>query len=244
MQSFLDPEAPLVQIGDLNHVIYLAGIFIILFMLFKFCYQIKENPKMAMLGILIFAIVQQIISSSYYILADEFTVTDSLPLHICRVVCYLIIIQYFAERKWLDQIIFYFGLFAYASFIYPVGISPALHMLGLSFFMLHSLIIVYPLIRYFTKEFVPSLRGALQSAVLFAVYLTSMQLLNNAIGSNYFYTEERPFLHDLSEPVYFFLNMFGIGIGFVIVALLIHLVNNYVKHKTEKPKNEKEKTLV
>jgi hypothetical protein len=68
-----------------------------------------------------------------------------------------------------------------------------------------------------------------------------MQLLNNAIGSNYFYTEERPFLHDLSEPVYFFLNMFGIGIGFVIVALLIHLVINYVKHKTEKPKNEKEK---
>lgn len=244
MQSFLDPEAPLVQIGDLNHVIYLAGIFVILFMLFKFRYQIKENPKTAMLGILIFAIVQQIISSSYYILADEFTVTDSLPLHICRVVCYLIIIQYFAERKWLDQIIFYFGLFAYASFIYPVGISPALHMLGLSFFMLHSLIIVYPIIRYFTSGFAPSLRGAFQSAILFAVYLTGMQLLNNAIGSNYFYTEERPFLHDLSEPVYFLLNMFGIGIGFVIVALLIHLVINYVKHKTEKPKNEKEKTLV
>lgn len=244
MQSFLDPEAPLVQIGDLNHVIYLAGIFVILFMLFKFRYQIKENPKTAMLGILIFAIVQQIISSSYYILADEFTVTDSLPLHICRVVCYLIIIQYFAERKWLDQIIFYFGLFAYASFIYPVGISPALHMLGLSFFMLHSLIIVYPIIRYFTSGFAPSLRGAFQSAILFAVYLTGMQLLNNAIGSNYFYTEERPFLHDLSEPVYFLLNMFGIGIGFVIVALLVHLVINYVKHKTEKPKNEKEKTLV
>ncbi|MBF0753214.1 TIGR02206 family membrane protein [Jeotgalicoccus nanhaiensis] len=244
MQSFLDPEAPLVQIGDLNHVIYLAGIFIILFMLFKFRYQIKENPKTAMLGILIFAIVQRIISGSYYILADEFTVTDSLPLHICRLVCYLIIIQYFAERKWLDQIIFYFGLFAYASFIYPVGISPALHMLGLSFFMLHSLIIVYPIIRYFTSGFAPSLRGAFQSAILFAVYLTGMQLLNNAIGSNYFYTEERPFLHDLSEPVYFLLNMFGIGIGFVIVALLIHLVINYVKHKTEKPKNEKEKTLV
>ena len=76
MQSFLDPEAPLVQIGDLNHVIYLAGIFVILFMLFKFRYQIKENPKRAMLGILIFAIVQRIISGSYYILADEFTVTD------------------------------------------------------------------------------------------------------------------------------------------------------------------------
>ena len=244
MQSFLDPNAQTVQIGDFNHVIYLLGISIILFLLFKFRNQIKENSGRVMLGILIFAVVQRIVSVSYYVIVGEFTVTDSLPLHICRLVCYLIIIQFFIKKKWLDQVIFYFGIFAYASFVYPVGISPALHMLGMSFFMLHSLIIVYPIIRYFTNGFVPSLRGAFQSAILFSVYLTGMQLLNNAIGSNYFYTEERPFMHDLSDPVYFFLNMFGIGIGFVIVALLIHLVINYVRHKTEKPKNEKEKTLV
>ncbi len=245
MQSFLDPNAQTVQIGDFNHVIYLAGISIILFLLFKFRNQIKENPVRVMLGILIFAVVQRIVSVSYYVIVGEFTVTDSLPLHICRVVCYLIIIQFFVKKKWLDQIIFYFGLFAYASFVYPVGISPALHMLGMSFFMLHSLIIVYPIIRYFTNGFVPSLRGAFQSAILFAVYLTGMQLLNNAIGSNYFYTEDRPFMHDLSDPVYFFLNMFGIGLGFVIVALLIGLVINLFNSRKEKPEDKKEeKTLV
>lgn len=243
MHPFLDPNAQTVQIGDYNHVIYLAGITIILFLLFKFRHQIKENPGRVMLGILIFAVVQRIVSVSYYVLAGEFTVTDSLPLHICRVVCYLIIIQFFVKKKWLDQVIFYFGLFAYASFVYPVGISPALHMLGISFFMLHSLIIVYPIMRYFTHGFVPSLKGSFQSAILFAVYLTGMQMLNNAIGSNYFYTEDRPFMHDLSDPVYFFLNMFGIAIGFIVVALIIRLIINLIEAKKEKPE-EKEKTLV
>ncbi len=244
MQSFLDPNAQMVQIGDFNHVIYLLGISIIMFLLFKFRHQIKENSVRVMFGILIFAVVQRIVSVSYYIIVGEFTVTDSLPLHICRLVCYLIIIQFFVKRKWLDQVIFYFGLFAYASFIYPVGISPALHMLGISFFMLHSLIIVYPIIRYFTNRFVPSLRGALQSAILFAVYLTGMQLLNNTIGSNYFYIEDRPFMHDLSDPVYFFLNMFGIGIGFVIVALIVRLSINLFNSRKIKIEDKKEETPV
>jgi hypothetical integral membrane protein (TIGR02206 family) len=244
MQSFLDPNAPLVQIGDMNHLMYLIGISVILFTVFTFRKQIKEYPKQVMLGILIVAVVQRIISASYYFIVGEFTVTDSLPLHICRVVCYLIIIQFFVRKPWLDQVIFYWGIFAYASFVYPVGISPAIHMLGISFFMLHSLIIIYPIIRSFINGFVPSIRGALQAAVTFAVYLTCMQLLNNAIGSNYFYTEDRPFLNDLSEPVYFFLNMFGIGIGFVIVALIIHLVINYFQAKKLKTENSKEKTLV
>lgn len=244
MQSFLDPNAQMVQIGDFNHVIYLLGISIILFLLFKFRNQIKENSGRVMLGILIFAVVQRIVSVSYYVIVGEFTVTDSLPLHICRLVCYLIIIQFFIKKKWLDQVIFYFGIFAYASFVYPVGISPALHMLGMSFFMLHSLIIVYPIIRYFTNGFVPSLRGAFQSAILFSVYLTGMQLLNNAIGSNYFYTEERPFMHDLSDPVYFFLNMFGIGIGFVIVALTIRLSINIFNSRKNKTENKKDETPV
>lgn len=244
MQSFLDPNAQTVQIGDYNHAIYLAGIAIILFLLFKFRYQIKENSGRVMLGILVFAVVQRIVSVSYYVIIGEFTVTDSLPLHICRVVCYLIIIQFFVKKEWLDQVIFYFGLFAYASFIYPVGISPAIHMLGISFFMLHSLIIVYPIFRYFTHGIIPSLKGSFQSAILFAVYLTGMQLLNNAIGSNYFYTEDRPFMHDLSEPVYFFLNMFGIAVGFIITALIIRLVINLVSAGKEKHKGNEEKTLV
>lgn len=244
MQSFLDPNAQTVQIGDINHVSYLIGIAIVLFLLFKFRHLIKEYPKKVMLSVVVFAVVQRIVSASYYFLVGEFTVTDSLPLHICRLVCYLIIIQFFVRKQWLDQVIFYWGIFAYASFIYPVGISPAFHMLGFSFFMLHSLIIVYPMVRYLITGFVPSLKGSFQAAIIFAVYLTCMQLLNNAIGSNYFYTEDRPFLHDLSEPVYFFLNMFGIGIGYVVVALIINLVISLVKSRKNKSDDSKKETLV
>ena len=185
MQSFLDPNAPLVQIGDMNHLMYLIGISVILFAVFTFRKQIKEYPKQVMLGILIVAVVQRIISASYYFIVGEFTVTDSLPLHICRVVCYLIIIQFFVRKPWLDQVIFYWGIL-YASF---VTLSEYLrhHMLGISFFMLHSLIIIYPIIRSFING---SYRqsGALQAAVTFAVY--TYAAVKQCNGSNYFYTED------------------------------------------------------
>jgi hypothetical protein len=51
-------------------------------------------------------------------------------------------------------------------------------------------------------------------------------------------------MHDLSDPVYFFLNMFGIALGFVVVALIIRLTVNLFKAGKEKNEKNEEKTLV
>src|SRR5699024_11520297 len=89
-----------------------------------------------------------------------------------------IILQFFIKKDVLDQMIFYWGIFAYASFIYPVGISSPFHMLGISFFILHTLIILYPMLRHLVTGFYPTVKGAIVSSVFFMIYITLMHLLN------------------------------------------------------------------
>src|SRR5699024_7644085 len=117
--------------------------------------------------------------------------------------------------------IFYWGIFAYASFIYPVGISSPFHMLGISFFILHTLIILYPMLRHLVTGFYPSGRGAIVSSAFLMIYITLMHVLNRSIGRNYFYTIDRPFCHDMPELTYFLVNLIGVSSGFILVGLVL-----------------------
>lgn len=224
MQTFVDPNAATIELGSLEHIIYLIGFALVIAFLIKNRWRVKKEPKKAMVIILSSAVLQRVLSVIYFVGFTDYSLTESLPLHICRLVCYLIIIQFFVNKAWLDQIIFYWGIFAYASFIYPVGISSPFHMLGVTFFILHSLIIVYPYIRYAIYGFVPNIKGAIISALGFMVYMTSAHLLNKLIGSNYFYTIDRPFWQDLGEFEYYIITLSGVMFGFVIVGILIQSV--------------------
>ena len=224
MQTFVDPNATTIEFGSLEHMIYLLGFIIVIAFLIKNRSWVKEEPKKAMIVILSFAVLQRVLSVIYYVTFADYLITESLPLHICRLVCYMIIIQFFVNKDWLDQIIFYWGVFAYASFVYPVGISQPWHMLGVTFFILHTLIIVYPYVRHAIAGFVPNIKGAIIAAFGFMIYMTGAHFLNKAIGSNYFYTIDRPFWQDLGEFEYYIITLSGMMFGFVLVGVLIQTV--------------------
>ena len=221
MNSFVDPNAQTITLASIEQFAYILAFFLVASLLYVNRHRLKGNPKKLMLGILIIAVIQRLISGFYYYFFLDYTIVESLPLHIFRLVCYFIILQFFIKKDVLDQIIFYWGIFAYASFIYPVGISSPFHMLGISFFILHTLIILYPMLRYLVTGFYPSVRGAIVSSVFFMIYITLMHLLNKSIGSNYFYTIDRPFWKDMPELTYFLVNLIGVSSGFILVGLVL-----------------------
>ena len=224
MNSFVDPNAPTITLASIEQFAYILAFFLVASLLYVNRHRLKENPKKLMLGILIIAVIQRLISGFYYYFFLDYTIVESLPLHICRLVCYFIILQFFIKKDVLDQMIFYWGIFAYASFIYPVGISSPFHMLGISFFILHTLIILYPMLRHLVTVFYPTVKGAIVSSVFFMIYITLMHLLNKSIGSNYFYTIDRPFWHDMPELTYFLVNLIGVCSGFILVGLVLQVL--------------------
>ncbi|AYW47466.1 TIGR02206 family membrane protein [Tetragenococcus koreensis] len=220
MDQFFNAARPEITIGGKDHFLYLFIIIALLTLLFCYQRQVKIYEKTVMWIVLLLALIQRGLSLAYFISIGEYTLAEALPLHICRLVCLFIILQFFLQKDWLDQIIFFWGLFAYASFVYPVEISPLTHVMGITFVLLHSLNILFPLVRYFTVGFVPSFRGSLLAVVLFAIYLPLVAVFNELTDGNYFYLVERPFFHNMASLPYFLLNFFGVSIAFLMVGLV------------------------
>ena len=231
MDGFFSRVPPVIDVGSTEHFIYLALIIGLLAVIVYFRDYIKHR-KGVMTAVLITAVIQRVLSNSYYIFSAGYPIDEALPLYICRLVCLFIIIQFFIRNKWLDQVIFYWGLFAYGSFIYPVDISSPVHITGITFVILHGLIIVFPLIRHYTSGFVPGLKGAVISALLFAVYMPLVSAFSNMVGGNYFYTNERPFLHNMGDMNYFLLNLFGVCTAFIIIGLMFSVLSRKLNGRT------------
>lgn len=220
MTQFFHPVPPVITIGSTEHFIYLAVIIMMITLIICFRSYIKQHVKMVMMMVLVTAVFQRVLSNIYYVFIVSYPIEEALPLYICRLVCLLIILQCFIRNKWLDQLIFYWGLFAYGSFIYPVDISSPAHITGITFLILHGLIISFPLIRYYTTGFVPNIKGALLSAGMFLIYMPLVVWFSRRVDGNYFYTEQRPFLHEWSDAGYLLFNLIGVCTGFLIAGLI------------------------
>lgn len=218
MDQFFSFGSPLVTIGDIYHFTYLVIIVVLVIATVYFRNSIKKYEKAVMIGILLITILQWVVGNAYHVYFGTYTLEESLPLHICRLVCLLIIIQFFLRKNWLDQVIFFWGLFAYGAFIYPVDISRPTHITGITFLILHSLNVLFPLIRYFTVGFLPTFKGSMIASALFAVYLPAMAVTNRWLDSNYFYIEDRPFFHDMGNLTYFLVNLIGVCVSFLIIG--------------------------
>ncbi|MGY3771591.1 TIGR02206 family membrane protein [Tetragenococcus solitarius] len=224
MEQFFSAARPEIAIGGKDHFLYLFIIIILFILLVSFRHQLKAHKKAVMLTTLILALLQRGLSFTYFIYIREYTLAESLPLHICRLVCLLIIFQFFLRKDWLDQLIFFWGLFAYGSFIYPIEISPLTHVMGVTFVLLHSLNLLFPLVRYFTVGFIPSFKGSIIASVAFAIYLPTVAVFNAWAGGNYFYLVERPFFYTMAELPYFFINLIGVCLAFLTIGIIFQFI--------------------
>lgn len=228
MEQFFNGARPEITIGGKDHFLYLFIIIALFILLFCYQRQVKIHEKTVMRVVLLLALIQRGLSLTYFIYIGEYTLAESLPLHICRLVCLFIIFQFFLRKDWLDQIIFFWGLFAYASFVYPVDISPLTHVMGVTFVLLHSLNILFPLVRHFAVGFLPSFKGSVIATASFFVYLPVMIGFNSWSGGNYFYLVERPFFYNMPNIPYFLLNLFGVCLAFLTIGFIFDKVTKDV----------------
>lgn len=232
MDRIINPDMPYIEPGDFSYFIYMVLLAIAAYVIYRLRFKFSRNTFLVLLVFLIISLFQRAMINAWYLINDDYSFAYSLPFQICRVIIWLIIIQFFVRKDILNQAIFYISLFAYAAFFYPIGIHPVWHMAGWAFFILHGTNILFPLAMHFAMGFVPTLKGACQAYVIFVVYFLFVYFLNPLVSGNYFFIKNRPFFHEMSEGLYVTVNLAGTFIGFITVYFIIWLIIKFRKNLT------------
>ena len=227
MDYILSNEVPTINHGDVSYFIYLLSFILSIVLVIYFRNHLRQHIKKVYIIFFLLAVFQRVLINFWYVYNDFYTLDNSLPLQICRVVVWLIIIQCILRTNILNHVIFYFGLFAAAAFIYPIGILPPYNIAGVAFFIMHAVNVLFPLVMYLVGEFKPSIKGALIASGLFAGYYLMMVFTNDITGGNYFFIEKRPFLHNLSLFHYSIINIVGTTLSFILVATIFKWIDRF-----------------
>ena len=229
MNQLLDARVPQIEIGDISYFLYLFSFIGLLVIVILFRKSFHSRLKWVYISFFFLGIFQRSLIVFWYIYNDIYTLTSALPLQICRVVVWLIIIQCIVKKPILNHIIFYFGLFAAAAFVYPIGIWPYYNIAGIAFFIMHAMNVIFPLIMLLSGDFKPSIKGALIASGAFTVYYISILLINEWLDANYFFIHSRPFLHELSLFQYSLVNILGTTAAFIVIGVLLKWVSKYLR---------------
>ncbi|MFD1851681.1 TIGR02206 family membrane protein [Oceanobacillus bengalensis] len=219
--SWWSEDTAYIQILSIDHIIYLFILAISLAVLILYRNKVKRNRKQIAACFLILSILQQILLYSWYIFETGFDVSESLPLQICRISTLLGIWFLVTKNIKVLEIMFYFGLFAYGSFLYPSRIHPVYHVMGISFVVNHVITILLPYFGYIAYQWRPKFKGFLKAYLLFLVYFAFVYVLNPFIDGNYFYLKYRPFFNEWPNYIYVPVVLIVVFIGFYLAFVVV-----------------------
>ena len=219
MNLFWDEDVPFIAILGKNHYLYILMMLLFFFLLVSQYKRIQKNPLVIHKYFLVFSVSQQILLYSWYFFETGFDLQEALPLHLSRITSLLGIMYLLTKKKkWID-LSFYFGLFAYGTFLYPQRVYPVYHILGISFFINHAITILLPIFAAIAYHWRPSFIGVFSAYKWFLIYFLSVYLLNPLINGNYFYLKYRPFFRQWPDYKY---------IPFILVGTLIAFLLGYL----------------
>lgn len=206
-----------ISLFSLDHWIYILILAIFAIILFNFNRNIKHYRDWLTPTILIISIAQQILLYGTYIATGNFTLGDSLPLHISRINTILGIIFLITKDKRLFPLIFYFSGFAWLSFAVPTEVQHITHPLGISFLTNHVITLLLPYYAIFAFDMKLDKKDKFFSVIFLAIYVIFVYFLNPLIDGNYFYLTRKPIFPATSDIIYV---PASIVLSFVIFYLL------------------------
>ncbi|GAA5162154.1 TIGR02206 family membrane protein [Ornithinimicrobium tianjinense] len=201
MESFLDPHPEWITIGGRDHLIYATGLVLLAAALLGWRERVRAHAGQVRTVLLVVVVLQQLTLYGFYA-ATGWDNAESLPLHISRVSALLSLVYLATGSRRVMDVLFSFGLWAWASFAYPQNIQPVDNILGWSFFVNHAVTLLMPAFAWITTDWRPTVSGLRRALGWFAVYVAAAVVANALTGGNYFYQREKPLLPWLDQPYY------------------------------------------
>ncbi|MFD2043116.1 TIGR02206 family membrane protein [Ornithinibacillus salinisoli] len=225
MIEWWSEDANFITPFDLHHFVYIFVVSVALVLLIGKREKVKENRNTIAMVILIISILQQIMLYSWYVFETGFDLSESLPLHISRINTLLVIYFLITKNSKVLDVLFYFSLFAYASFLYPQRVYAIYHIIGISFLVNHVITLLLPYFAYIAYRWRPNFIGLLKAYGFFLIYLMSVYFFNPLVDGNYFYLKYRPFFRGWPDYLYIpsiaIVTFLGFAIAYFIIRTII-----------------------
>lgn len=201
VDAFLDPHPAWIAIGGIDHVLYVLGLLGVGAALVGCRDLVRRHARTVRRVVLAVLVVQQLTLYGFYALTGG-DLADALPLHISRVSALLAVAYLATGSRRVMDVLFYFGLWAWASFAYPQNVQPASTLLGWSFWVNHVVTLLMPFFAVITSTWRPTVPALLRASGWFLLYVVVAVVANHLTGGNYFYQREQPLLPGLPQPWY------------------------------------------
>ena len=185
-----------------DHMLYLGGFFLVLFLMVYYRDAIRQNRRRADLVLAAVIVFQQTVLYTSYAVFFDFTLGEALPLHICRLASLMILAWIATENRTCYVLAAVYGLFAFLSFVYPSRVYGVVHPIGWSFFLSHAVNLLFPLYAYIAGDETLKKEDIAFAYKVFLGYFVFVYFLNPLIDGNYFYLRYKPVVGDMSDLIY------------------------------------------
>lgn len=226
MDRFWREDAAFISPFDLQHLGYILIVVTLLGILLANRARVKAHRKRIAKIVLVISVLQQLMLYTWYGLEMGCDISESLPLHLSRITALLGVYFLITKNLKVLDIIFFFGLYAYGSFLYPQRVYEIGHIIGLSFLINHAITLLLPYFGYIAYGWRPSLKSLGRAYLWFVIYFFFVYFLNPLIDGNYFYLKYRPFFSDWPDYIYIPVVLGVTLAGFLLAYQVVRIVAN------------------
>ncbi|WP_186763898.1 TIGR02206 family membrane protein [Planomicrobium sp. CPCC 101079] len=202
MERFWSEDAAYLRPFDVNHWVYIAVLLAVFILLVRKKAFVREKRKKISMIVLTVSLFQQVLLYTWYYFETGFHLSVSLPLHISRISTLLGMVYLLTKNAKVMDILFYFSLFAYGSFLYPMRVYAIEHVMGQSFLINHIITLLLPYYARMAYGWKPAPFSFLKAYAAFLVYFAVVLIVNPLVDGNYFYLKFRPFFKNWPELAY------------------------------------------
>jgi len=204
-------------------IVVLLGLYIGLFLSRNFFRESPAADRTARYTIAGILLVQETVLNIWRLVNGDWSVTTSLPLHICGVAVLLSAVLMFNRRYSLFEVTFFWGLGgALQALITPdIGQYGFPHFRYFHFFVSHGTLILASLYMIFVYQYRPQHKSIWKIYLLTNVYAAVIGVFNWFAGANYLYICRKPETGSL-------LDVLGPWPWYLIAMELLLLVSFYL----------------
>lgn len=150
------------------------------------------------ISVLILKITELVFRYNYH----SETIPELLPFHLCNITLILAIIFLIKPNEIAFQVIFYFGIGAFAAILFPENLPKFPDFSNISFFLTHFFILFSAWYQFIYFKYRPTLGGLFFSFIVLNILIGIAFKINGVYGTNYMYVSSKP-------NVGSFLDLFG-----------------------------------